>query len=589
MSKGKSKSPNLPIVMEYANSIVEGRKLACIEDKQKCQRFLNDLKRTDEYDFHTFEPEFVIGIIENTIVHQQGEALDGSPMVGKPFLLEPFQKFDIYNLMGFYFKGTQERRYKEALLYRPRKNVKTTYIAALAWALSLLEYRSGSKVYITSAALQQSMQSFEFLDFNIRNMGEDKNFDIKDNNNEHSIKREFKDGSIYIRALAASPDKQDSLNCNIGIADEIHAYRTPKQYNIIKEAMKAYTNKLMIGISTAGDNMNSFLYKRLKYCQKILAGTVKDDSYYVSISKAPESEDGEVDFLNPEVHEMANPMYGVTIRPDDIMNDARQAQNDPQQRKDFLAKSLNVYTSAMEAYFNISIFQRSNKVAGERLGFKREWTIEQKIEHARSLDVIWYGGTDLSKLHDLTAASLVGTAKDGTILCLPHSWFPIVAARAKAEEDNIPLFGWKDDGWLTMTNTPTVNYAEIVNWYKKMRKVGLNIKHVGHDRRFAKEYIQMMIASQFKVNDQRQYDWVKAEGFRLIDNATRNNKFYYFDSDAYEYCVMNVRQIESLDERMHYEKVEEKSRIDIFDASVMAVCQMNDDIENKAKVRRWLN
>ena len=45
--------------------------------------------------------------------------------------------------------------------------------------------------------------------------------------------------------------------------------KKPKQYNLFKEAMKAYTNKLIIGISTAGDNENSFLGNRLKYCRKV--------------------------------------------------------------------------------------------------------------------------------------------------------------------------------------------------------------------------------------------------------------------------------------------------------------------------------
>ena len=40
---------------------------------------------------------------------------------------------------------------------------------------------------------------------------------------------------------------------------EIHAFKQPKQYNLFKEAMKAYTNKLIIGISTAGDNEQLFL------------------------------------------------------------------------------------------------------------------------------------------------------------------------------------------------------------------------------------------------------------------------------------------------------------------------------------------
>lgn len=67
-------------------------------------------------------------------------------------------------------------------------------------------------------------------------MGEKDSFRVIDNNQEHSIEGNLGDGSLFIQALAASPDRQDSLNCNIGIADEIHAYKTPKQYNIIKRS-----------------------------------------------------------------------------------------------------------------------------------------------------------------------------------------------------------------------------------------------------------------------------------------------------------------------------------------------------------------
>lgn len=361
---------NYKEVMEYVDSILSGRKVACKELIQACERFKRDLDNK-EYEFNPKDAEFVIGIIEKTFVHDQGERLDGSPLRGEPFLLEQWQKFIIYNLLGFHLKGTQIRRYKEAFIMIPRKNGKTRFAAALAWALSLLERKSGSKIYIVAAALRQAIQSFEFINFNIRNMGEEDSFRILNNNQERSISGELGDGSIFIEALAANPDKQDSLNCNLAIADELHAYKTPKQYNIIKEAMKAYTNKLMIGITTAGDNMNSFCYQRMKYCQKILDGTVKDESYFVFITKADETETGEIDYANPIEHEKANPNYGVTIRPEDMMNDAYQAQNDPQQRKDFLAKSLNIYTSAMKAYFNIDEFRASDK--------KYNWTIT--IEH----------------------------------------------------------------------------------------------------------------------------------------------------------------------------------------------------------------
>ena len=97
----------------------------------------------------------------------------------------------------------------------------------------------------------------------------------------------------------------------------------------------------------------------------------------------------------------------------------------------------------------------------------------------------WYGGADLSKLHDLTAAVLYGVYQ-GVDIIVPHCWFPIEAAYKKAEEDNIPLFGWKDDGWLTMSNAPTVNHADVVAWFVKMRERGFRIAEVGHDRKFCR-------------------------------------------------------------------------------------------------------
>lgn len=574
------KHANEKIVMEYARSVVSLKKIAGKEIIQMCERFLDDLKNK-AYDFKPKDAEFVITIIEKTIVHDKGERLDGSPLKGEPFILEPWQKFIIYNLLAFYQKGTIIRRFKEAFIFLPRKNGKSRFVAALSWGLALLERRSGSSIYIVGAALEQSMQSFNFIHFNLKEMGEDKNFRIRDNNQEHSISGDLGDGSIYIKALAANPDAQDSLLCNIGIADELHAYKSPKQYNIIKEAMKAYTNKLMIGITTAGDNMNTFCYNRLKYCQKILDKTVSDEKYFVFIAKADENELGEVDYTDPIQHEKANPNYGVTIRPDDILNDALQAQNDPQQRKDFFSKSLNIYTSAMKAYFNIDEFKSSDA--------KYTWTTEEVAK----LPITWYGGADLSKLHDLTASSLYGryVEKDGTEvdISISHAFFPIVRAAQKAEEDNIPLFGWKDDGVLTMSNTPTVSYDDIVNWFIDMRKKGFKIKMVGFDKKFGREFFLKMKKAGFKIMDQPQYFYRKSEGFRRIEVKVKNREFYYLGNQAFEYCVQNVRAIEKTDDMIQYEKVMDSQRIDLFDSTVFAACQMLEDMATSATVSKWLN
>ncbi|MGE7545058.1 terminase large subunit [Sporosarcina newyorkensis] len=581
-----SKFINQDEVFAYATAIVEGKKVACKETIQMCKRFFRDLENP-KYDFNPKNAEFVIRIIEKTFVHQKGEDMNGYPLRGKPFLLEPWQKFTVYNLLGFFHTGTILRKYKEAFIMLTRKQGKTPFMSALAWGLGLLERKSGAEIIVVGAQLKQALQSFNFLLYNLKEMGEAENFRILDNNQEHSISGNLGDGYMRIETIAGNSDRMDSLNTLIQILDELHLYKSASQYNTIRESGKAYRNSLCIGITTAGDDPNSFCYNRMKYCQRVLDGSAQDEQMFIFITKADEDENGDVDYTNPIEHEKANPNYNVSVSGDELMNDAIEAQNDPQQRKAFLAKSLNIYTSGMKAYFNPDEFNSSNAKVEAALKLTG-LTLEQKLKALSKLPIDWYGGADLSKRHDLTATAIYGTYKEIDIV-IPHAFFPIVAAHEKAEVDNIPLFGWKDDGWLTMSNNPIVDYQEVVKWFIHMKKIGFAIKQTGFDRKFGREFFLTMKRQGFKIEDTPQLFYLKSEGFRRIETKAKDLNFYFLGSEAFLYCLQNVRGIEQTDDAIKYEKVLDTQRIDVFDAAVFSCMQMLKNLERAGSASKWLN
>ena len=96
-----------------------------------------------------------------------------------------------------------------------------------------------------------------------------------------------------------------------------------------------------------------------------------------------------------------------------------------------------------------------------------------------------------------------------------------------------------------------------------------------------------MKTKKFKIVDQPQYFYKKSEGFRHIEDKAKNGLLYYMHSEAYEYCVQNVKAIEKTDDMIQYEKIQDTSRIDIFDASVFACVRREEALEHKNTLNKW--
>ena len=587
-------APHFDIAWRYARDTWDDKG---IEELQRlgCRRFLDDLE-SGRWDFSPAIPEFCIEIMTGLFCFSQGERLDGTPLRGESFELMPWHIYCTYAIGGFLQPGTQLRRFTEADLFAPRKTVKTTFGEALQTTLALWYRKSGAKAKTVAGSLKQGLEGFDWLVYNFKRLGL-----VADNNPPgklkllnsslgHSIEGEIWGGSIDLETLAFKPELFDSFNANFVHLDELELYKNAIPYTRLRDGMKAYSNKLLLATFTAGDDGTGFAAAHRDYMERILRGTVTGpaaDSTFVLLAQAPMEPDGTIDFLNPAVHRACNPAYGITIRPGDMIAAAEQAEHNPSLRKEFFTRSLNRFVSSYKAWFDIEEFRRSDQ--------RYDWTIAELPKLVKN----WFGGADLSKLHDLTAACLAGeipakqaatadwTPPEDVLVLIPHAWFPIVAATEKADKDQIPLFGWRDDGWLDMPNTPSMDPTEPVKQFLAWKQQGFHIRRVGHDRKFARPYYTAMRKAGFRIQDQPQMYLQKSEGFRYIEHKAKVGCLYYLHAEPFEYCVQNVRAAEKTDDAVQYEKINETSRIDIFDASVFATVRLLIETDRSSTNAGW--
>lgn len=433
---------------KYAQDVLNGSIVAGELVKLACKRFINDLERPDL--------EFRVEIVDRFIVfcslikHFKGKS------AGESFKLEPWQQFIGANILGFYYKGTDERKYTNSLLCVSRKQGKSATAALFCLWFLIADGESGAEVDLAANSRQQATIAYEFC-ANYAKQLDPSGKELKILRN--GIKLKLNDSNLNV--FAADSTKLDGFNASFALIDEYHAAKDSRLYDVLKSSQGQRKNPHLMVISTVGFSITS-PFKRLYDTDcEILHGLKQDDSTFAMIFAL---DDGD-DWRDEKVWKKIAPNLDITVTTKYLREQVIQAENNVSAETGILVKNFNVWQQVTNIWIPDSYVNRCFK----------------KISYSDFNEdtSLCYVGTDLAAVGDMTAVSCMFTKDDDDKLYFITEYF--LPETALTESPNRELYKqWKRQGLLTITEGNVTDYTYITRMMLK-RNSYIPIRKVAYD------------------------------------------------------------------------------------------------------------
>ena len=360
---------------QYAEDVLSGKIVSCRYLKLAAQRYLSWFDR-DDIEFRTDKADEVVNFIQK-LKQFQGK------WAGKRLILEEWQKFFIYGIYGWYYKNTDKRVIRHAILDVSRKNGKSTLIAGMALYHLVRENEGGTEVDVVAMTRQQAKILFDMCSAISKRMDPSKKY-IRQTINR--VKYDRRDS--FIQVLASESAALDGYSSSVYIIDECHNQKDSKLNDVLASSQSARENPLSIYITTAGYLLTGFYYVDVRpNLVGVLEGYVENDSLFGLIYTLDEKDD----FRDPSVWKKAIPNLGVSVFDDYIQDRINMIKTQPSSETDVLTKTFNVWCQSAETWIQDNIVMKSF----------------QNVDLQRLKGEVCYGGLDLASVSDMSSYSLM--------------------------------------------------------------------------------------------------------------------------------------------------------------------------------------
>jgi phage terminase large subunit-like protein len=487
-----------------------------------------------EFLFNAKKANKAIKFIENFCRHCEGRE--------DLLKLELWQKAIVSVIFGV-VEADGRRVFREVFIVVGRKNGKTLFAGAVIAYMAYLDGEYGAKIYCLAPKLEQANIVYE----NFYQMIQ-KEAELGDIAKKRRSDIYIGDTNTCIKPLAFSAKKSDGFNPHLVVNDEVASWAGAagfKQYEVMKSALGARRQPLILSISTAG-YVNDGIYDELmKRSTAVLKGSSKERRLLPFLYL--------IDDLGNwnDINELkkANPNMGVSVPEEFFTDEIAIAESSLSKRAEFLTKYCNIKQNSCVAWLDYNVVE---KAVCEDL----------TLEDFRGSYCT--GGIDLSQTTDLTAATAL-IEKSRKLYAATQFFMPAKRLETGEAEDSVPYGIFLQKGLLTLSGENHVNYRDVFDWFKALvERYGIYPLKIGYDRYSAKYLVDDMEAYGFHMDDVHQGENLTPV-IREFEGVIKDGDFKIVDNNLLRSHFLNVAIKQNMETRkIRPVKIEQRSRIDGF-------------------------
>ena len=393
--------------------------------------------------------------------------------------LELWQKATVSAMFGI-VDTDGLRMFREVFLVMGRKNGKSLFASACIAYMAYLDGEYGAKIYCLAPKLEQAAIVYDNF---FRMVSQEPDLAQLATKRRSDVYLELTNTSI--RALAFNAKKSDGFNPHLVVCDEIASWPAEqglKQYEVMKSALGARRQPMILSISTAG-YVNDGPYDELMMrSTAFLLGNSEERRllpFLYIIDDVKKWDD--IDELKK-----ANPNMGVSVSEDFFLEEIAIARNSLSKRAEFFTKYCNIKQSSTQAWLPYDVV---DAVTGEEL----------RLEDFRSSYCV--GGIDLSQTTDLTACCVV-IEKAGKLYTFAKFFMPENKIEELQERDGVPYRLYVTMGLIQPSGENYVDYNDCFEWFRMLvEEYEILPLQVGYDRYSAQYLVQQMEQYGFHMDD----------------------------------------------------------------------------------------